>query len=45
VSLITKIKLGLSAGASTNKLLSNVELRKIMLYLLTNLEEVDPYIA
>jgi hypothetical protein len=33
------------AGASTNKLLTNVEWRKIMLYLLTNLEEVDPYIA
>jgi hypothetical protein len=33
------------AGASTNKLLTNVEWHKIMLYLLTNLEEVDPYIA
>ena len=33
------------AGASTNKPLTNVEWHKIMLYVLTNLEEVDPYIA
>lgn len=33
------------AGGSTTKPLSNVEWRKIMLYVLTNLEEVDPYIV
>jgi hypothetical protein len=32
-------------GGSTTKPLSNMEWRKIMLYVLTNLEELDPYIV
>jgi hypothetical protein len=34
-----------SAGASSKKTLTNVEWHRIMLYVLTNLDEVDPYIG